>query len=130
TNDQRPTMNIDVYGRIAYALTDDQRPTANDLRPATTDVRPQSKIQNPKSKIVHLDADWPAIMALPTMLPSAVSTANLAYVIYTSGSTGTPKGVMNTHRGIVNRLLWMQDAYRLTAADRVPHKTPFSLDVS
>ena len=37
---------------------------------------------------------------------------NLAYVIYTSGSTGRPKGAMNTHRGIVNRLLWMQEAYR------------------
>ena len=34
-------------------------------------------------------------------------------MIYTSGSTGQPKGAMNTHRGIVNRLLWMQEAYRL-----------------
>ena len=33
---------------------------------------------------------------------------HLAYVIYTSGSTGPPKGVPNTHRGIVNRLDWMQ----------------------
>ena len=38
---------------------------------------------------------------------------NLAYVIYTSGSTGRPKGVMIPHRGIVNRLLWMQEAYGL-----------------
>src|SRR5262245_99449 len=38
----------------------------------------------------------------------------LAYVIYTSGSTGRPKGAMNTHRGICNRLLWMQRQYRLT----------------
>ena len=44
---------------------------------------------------------------------------NLAYVIYTSGSTGKPKGAMNTHRGICNRLLWMQDAYGLTGEDRV-----------
>ena len=42
------------------------------------------------------------------------STANLAYVIYTSGSTGRPKGAMITHGGIVNRLLWMQQAYGLT----------------
>src|SRR6202035_3354812 len=53
-----------------------------------------------------------------------------AYVIYTSGSTGRPKGVVNTHRGIVNRLLWMQAAYGLTAADRVLQKTPASFDVS
>ena len=37
---------------------------------------------------------------------------------------------MNTHRAVCNRLLWMQDAYRLTAADAVLQKTPFSFDVS
>jgi acyl-coenzyme A synthetase/AMP-(fatty) acid ligase len=51
-------------------------------------------------------------------------------MIYTSGSTGKPKGVMNTHQAIVNRLLWMQEAYPLTADDRVLQKTPFSFDVS
>ncbi|HYO14148.1 MAG TPA: amino acid adenylation domain-containing protein, partial [Thermoanaerobaculia bacterium] len=60
----------------------------------------------------------------------AVDPDNLAYVIYTSGSTGKPKGAMNTHRGIVNRLLWMQERYGLTADDRVLQKTPFSFDVS
>ena len=55
---------------------------------------------------------------------------NLAYVIYTSGSTGNPKGVPNVHEGIVNRLLWMQNAYGLTSADRVLQKTPYSFDVS
>jgi amino acid adenylation domain-containing protein len=55
---------------------------------------------------------------------------NAAYVIYTSGSTGRPKGAVNTHRAIVNRLLWMQREYRLTAADSVLQKTPFSFDVS
>ncbi|ATQ77349.1 non-ribosomal peptide synthetase [Massilia violaceinigra] len=56
--------------------------------------------------------------------------AHLAYVIYTSGSTGQPKGVMNEHAAVVNRLLWMQDAYRIDAADAVLQKTPFSFDVS
>ena len=37
---------------------------------------------------------------------------------------------MNTHRGICNRLAWMQDAYRLTTSDCVLQKTPFSFDVS
>jgi amino acid adenylation domain-containing protein len=54
----------------------------------------------------------------------------LAYVIYTSGSTGRPKGAMGHHAGIRNRLLWMQDAYRLSAADTVLQKTPDSFDVS
>ncbi|HEX7022003.1 MAG TPA: amino acid adenylation domain-containing protein, partial [Trueperaceae bacterium] len=58
------------------------------------------------------------------------SAGDLAYVIYTSGSTGTPKGVMNHHRGIVNRLLWMQDEYGLGQGDVVMQKTPFSFDVS
>jgi amino acid adenylation domain-containing protein len=55
---------------------------------------------------------------------------HLAYVIYTSGSTGEPKGAMNEHRAIVNRLLWMQDAYGLGPDDAVLHKTPFGFDVS
>src|SRR5690606_32253164 len=53
-----------------------------------------------------------------------------AYVIYTSGSTGRPKGVIVSHEAIVNRLLWMQAEYGLTADDRVLQKTPSSFDVS
>ncbi len=53
-----------------------------------------------------------------------------AYVLYTSGSTGRPKGAVISHRAIVNRLLWMQEALRLSAADRVLQKTPVSFDVS
>ncbi|MFG3289587.1 amino acid adenylation domain-containing protein [Streptomyces sp. NPDC048179] len=60
----------------------------------------------------------------------AAGPGHLAYVIYTSGSTGRPKGVQVPHRGIVNRLRWMQDAYRLTGADTVLQKTPISFDVS
>jgi amino acid adenylation domain-containing protein/non-ribosomal peptide synthase protein (TIGR01720 family) len=55
---------------------------------------------------------------------------NPAYVIYTSGSTGRPKGVMVSHEAIHNRLLWMQEQYQLTSADRILQKTPFSFDVS
>ncbi|MFJ8314204.1 MULTISPECIES: amino acid adenylation domain-containing protein [unclassified Streptomyces] len=63
-------------------------------------------------------------------LPGFYHSAHPAYVIYTSGSTGHPKGVTVPHAGIVNRLLWMQDAYRLTSEDRVLQKTPSSFDVS
>ncbi len=68
--------------------------------------------------------------AEPPWRPPAVHPDQLAYVIYTSGSTGRPKGAMNTHRAIVNRLWWMQEAYRLGPDDRVLQKTPFSFDVS
>jgi len=82
-----------------------------------------------------LDLGAPATAAALSRQPAAppacrTTPGSLAYVIYTSGSTGRPKGTMNTHGGIVNRLLWMQDAYRLTAADRVLQKTPLSFDVS
>ncbi|GIH91291.1 non-ribosomal peptide synthetase [Planobispora siamensis] len=53
-----------------------------------------------------------------------------AYLIYTSGSTGRPKAVVNSHRGIVNRLAWMQDRFGLTPTDVVMQKTPTSFDVS
>ncbi|HEU4562407.1 MAG TPA: amino acid adenylation domain-containing protein, partial [Longimicrobium sp.] len=55
---------------------------------------------------------------------------SLAYVIYTSGSTGRPKGVMNQHRGVINRLAWMQAHFRIGASDVVLQKTPFGFDVS
>ncbi|MDE1483572.1 non-ribosomal peptide synthetase [Xenorhabdus bovienii] len=61
---------------------------------------------------------------------NGLTSSHLAYVIYTSGSTGRPKGVMNQHVGVVNRLVWMQKAYRLNANDAVLQKTPFSFDVS
>ena len=58
------------------------------------------------------------------------TSGNLAYVIYTSGSTGLPKGVMNEHRGVVNRLCWMPEGFRIGVEDRVLQKTAFGFDVS
>ncbi|MFD8076232.1 non-ribosomal peptide synthase/polyketide synthase [Streptomyces sp. NPDC059718] len=72
----------------------------------------------------------PAADAATGPLPQAYDPRRPAYVIYTSGSTGRPKGVVVPQEGIVNRLLWMQDTYGLTAADRVLQKTPSSFDVS
>ncbi|MFD9728883.1 amino acid adenylation domain-containing protein [Streptomyces sp. NPDC059072] len=87
-------------------------------------------------------ATLPAAADLPRLDPGAVHDgdsgavrqaplpAHPAYVIYTSGSTGRPKAVVVEHSAIVNRLLWMQDRYRLGADDRVLQKTPFGFDVS
>lgn len=75
--------------------------------------------------------DEPVCGEMSTADPDVKLTGkNIAYMIYTSGSTGRPKGVMNTHEGIQNRLLWMQDQYGLNQQDRVLQKTPFSFDVS
>jgi amino acid adenylation domain-containing protein len=63
-------------------------------------------------------------------LPSHSTAADLAYVIYTSGTTGKPKGAMLCHKGIVNRLEWMQAQYPLNSTDVVLQKTPYVFDVS
>lgn len=85
-----------------------------------------------KGRVVCLDTDWERITREEsTEKPLDETTADhLAYVIYTSGSTGKPKGAMNSHRGICNRLFWMQDQYKLSETDTVLQKTPFSFDVS
>jgi len=84
-----------------------------------------------ESKVVLLDAESTSARLRPSPGPRPPACPdNLAYVIFTSGSTGRPKGAMNTHRGIVNRLLWMQEAYGLNEKDRVLQKTPYSFDVS
>jgi amino acid adenylation domain-containing protein len=91
----------------------------------------QSSIFDPRLKAVCLERDWREIaQETKENLSSGATANNLAYVIYTSGSTGSPKGVMITHRGISNRLLWAQDVYQLTSADRVLQKAPFGFDVS
>nr|WP_280498748.1 non-ribosomal peptide synthetase [Nocardia cyriacigeorgica] len=59
-----------------------------------------------------------------------LTSGSTAYIIFTSGSTGRPKGVAVPHRAIVNRLVWMQEQYALTAADTVVQKTPATFDVS
>ena len=78
---------------------------------------------------IDIDAFGPAEAGLGRTEVS-LDPANLAYVIYTSGSTGRPKGACLSHRGVVNRLRWMQQAYPIGPGDAVLQKTPFSFDVS
>jgi amino acid adenylation domain-containing protein len=79
-------------------------------------------------RIVFLDEDFGA--ANEANLTSGVQAENLAYVLYTSGSTGKPKGVMITHRGVCNRLLWVQESFHLTPEDCMVLKAPLTFDVS
>src|SRR5687768_16096548 len=82
-------------------------------------------------EVLALDEQWDTISRHSTAnLGETSGLGDLAYMIYTSGSTGKPKGAMNEHRGICNRLYWMQDEYKLAAGDRILQKTPFSFDVS
>ncbi|MFZ6180955.1 non-ribosomal peptide synthase/polyketide synthase [Nannocystis pusilla] len=104
-----------------------------DARPAVllTQARLRDSLPPHSVATVHLDADAPAWQHLPRTSPAVdVGPDHAIYVIYTSGSTGRPKGVLNTHRGLDNRLRWMQRAYGLNTSDAILQKTPLSFDVS
>ena len=110
--------------RLAYML-EDSAPAVVLVHGAT-----RTLLGEFSAPVIDLDQNtWQSLPADNPQIP-ALTPQHSAYVIYTSGSTGQPKGVVNEHAGVVNRLLWMQDAYRLTAADSVLQKTPFSFDVS
>ncbi|MFI6210307.1 amino acid adenylation domain-containing protein, partial [Streptomyces sp. NPDC051041] len=115
-------------GRIALLLED----TAPVRTLVTAAVAADSPLPD-DTPVLVVDAD-PGDVPPPgpgeVRTPRAPHPRNPAYVIHTSGSTGRPKGVAVSHEAIVNRLLWMQDAYNLTAGDRVLHKTPTGFDVS
>jgi amino acid adenylation domain-containing protein len=112
--------------RLAFMLADTRVPVVLTQAHLAAALPPHDAVA------IRLDADWADVAKEPAerLPPPGPRADDLAYVIYTSGSTGKPKGTLNTHRGILNRLCWMQRAYRLTAADRVLQKTPFSFDVS
>lgn len=111
--------------RLAFMLEDAQLPLLL--------VQPHLVYELPphEAKLVTIDKEGAEFTDYSQANPvSSVQLENIAYVIYTSGSTGKPKGAINTHKGLCNRLLWMQDTYKLTASDRVLQKTSFSFDVS
>ncbi|MGF2038868.1 MAG: non-ribosomal peptide synthetase [Nostoc sp. CmiVER01] len=111
--------------RLSFMLEDAQVPVL------LTQQQLIERLPEHQAQIVCLDTDWQSISVSSQDNPiTGVQDSNLAYVIYTSGSTGKPKGAMNTHLGIYNRLLWMQQAYQLTPVDCILQKTPFSFDVS
>ncbi|MFE6747307.1 amino acid adenylation domain-containing protein [Kitasatospora purpeofusca] len=121
----------------AYLPLDCEHPAAR-IRTVLDEARPAVVLADEQFAPLFADTD-PVLLPLdggaaPTLracLPAREpSDADLAYIIYTSGSTGRPKGVAIPHRGIVNRLLWMQDQYRLTPDDVVLQKTPYTFDVS
>jgi amino acid adenylation domain-containing protein len=112
--------------RLAMIL-EDAAPAVLLTRRAYAEVLPLEAV--PGLRLAWFDeVSGPPAGAAPR-LPRAAAD-NAAYVICTSGSTGRPKGVVNTHRGIVNRLLWMEEACGLDAGDRFLLKTSFGFDIS
>ncbi|AJE80497.1 amino acid adenylation domain-containing protein [Streptomyces albus] len=130
--------------RLEFQLTDSgarhlvTRTTLTDRLPATTlptlnvDTLPPTLTPptDPPPTDPAPDTTTPDTTPTPATAAPVVGPEDTAYVLYTSGSTGRPKAVAVPHRGVVNRLLWMQDAYRLTPDDKVLQKTPFTFDVS
>ncbi|MBE7122189.1 non-ribosomal peptide synthetase [Bacillus cereus] len=55
---------------------------------------------------------------------------SLAYVYYTSGSTGKPKGIVNIHKGVVNYLSFLSNAYHISDSDIVLQLASFSWDAA
>lgn len=107
------------------------------LRIMLEDARPSLLIAS-EDQLARF-SDIPGLESLSYQQPLAVADDaplvlskpdHTAYIIFTSGSTGRPKGVMVGQTAIVNRLLWMQDRYPLSADDVVAQKTPCSFDVS
>ena len=107
------------------------------LRMMLEDARPSLLIAT-EDQLARF-SDIPGLESLCYQQPLAVTDdaplalskpEHTAYIIFTSGSTGRPKGVMVGQTAIVNRLLWMQDRYPLSADDVVAQKTPCSFDVS
>jgi non-ribosomal peptide synthetase component F len=108
--------------RLAFMVEDAQVPVL------LTQDRLLGSVPHGRAQVVCLDRTDPTD---PTdRSDQKVFPDHPAYCIFTSGSTGRPKGAVNTHRGIVNRLLWMQAEYGLTPGEGVMQKTPVSFDVS
>jgi amino acid adenylation domain-containing protein/thioester reductase-like protein len=121
----------------AYVALDPEYPRdrllsmIEDAAPAVVLTQDRFRPLFPTSRTLAISEVLAQIHDQPTTNPTRQTTPDgIAYVIFTSGSTGKPKGVMNHHRGICNRIWWMQQAYRLTPEDAVLQKTPFSFDVS
>lgn len=113
------------HDRMAYVLENSHVPVL------LLQEQFRSQFLNFNGHTIAVDKNWDEIAGESEVNLLKVSgMENLVYVIYTSGSTGQPKGVMNVHGGLRNRLLWMQQEYRLDRTDRVLQKTPYTFDVS
>ncbi|TMR01164.1 amino acid adenylation domain-containing protein [Actinomadura soli] len=108
--------------RIEYLLTD-SRATLVVGQPQYLDALPTGvttvDLADPAS---YDDRDGP--------VHAPGTAADLAYVSYTSDSSGGPKGVAVEHRGVVDRLAWMQRAHPIGPGDVILQKAPISTDVS
>lgn len=79
---------------------------------------PVLRVSDDTSAAIHVD------------LPIDLDPSALAYVIYTSGSTGQPKGVALDHRGPINTILDVNNAFGIVAEDVLFGVSSLSFDLS
>ncbi|MFE7312363.1 amino acid adenylation domain-containing protein [Streptomyces sp. NPDC057555] len=110
----------------AYVALDPTQP-AERLAEIVADARPRCALTTTAllphcatmdSPLIAVDATGEQAGPLPAPRPNRpVHRESVAYLLYTSGSTGPPKGVLGTHRGVLNRVRWMQRAHPATGAE-------------
>jgi amino acid adenylation domain-containing protein len=101
----------------AFVPLDTRWPTER-LRLILDDLNSEVVLLNKESLSRQEELGQPSLLvdarATETSVPNPdieLDPSEPIYVIYTSGSTGKPKGAINVHRGIANRLLWMNDFF-------------------
>jgi amino acid adenylation domain-containing protein len=118
----------------AFVPLDPRWPTER-LRLILDDLNSEVILLNKESLSQQEELGQPSLLvdaqATETSIPNPdieLDPSEPIYVIYTSGSTGKPKGAINVHRGITNRLLWMNDFFGGESAAVVLHTTHHVFD--
>jgi pyochelin synthetase len=88
----------------------------------------EQSIEHATVPVLRVGAD--ASAAADSPLPVDLDPSALAYVIYTSGSTGQPKGVALDHRGPINTILDVNEAFGIVAEDVIFGVSSLSFDLS
>lgn len=90
-------------------------------------------IEHPSVPVLRVGDDTAASTSAASAsmdLPAELDPSALAYVIYTSGSTGQPKGVALDHRGPINTILDVNEAFGIVAEDVVFGVSSLAFDLS
>ena len=118
-----PDLASDQMASLLRAIDPSVVLTAGHLR---------AHLQDTRYKVISIDEADLAQFAGLDLEDEAMRLApgNLAAVIFAPGPTGDLKGMQHEHQGIVSRLQWMQDQYRLSDDDCVLQKTSLQLSAS
>ena len=111
--------------RLSYMLEDSQ------ISILLTKSQLLAKIPAHQAQTICLDTDKRNWSNSSQENPiSEVTPDNLSYIIYTSGSTGKPKGTMIVHRGMVNYLGWVIEAYHVSEGEGSTVNSSLSFDAT